>query len=158
MNKAVKILFNTTIDYFCLAVGLWLVWWWHPQFGIPAKSSCQKVLTNTGSRSLMIDLGIPWCLTTASMNMETTDLAVYECERGTKWIAFDKRSRITRIEVWRSKRGRPSMKSIETSSHNLCGIGNGWSNPLGAKLSDFALWHVSHSVTYLCTVLCIDGQ
>lgn len=104
----------------------------------------QKELINTLSRSLTIDVGIPWSRTTLAINALATTTAVNGCLKATKWAYLVYWSTITIITVYPLEDGNPSIKSIEMSVHIWAGMGNGWSNPAGFIQSVLNLWQTSH--------------
>jgi hypothetical protein len=58
-----------------------------------------------------------------------------------------KRSTTTKIVSNPSDFGRASMKSIVTSYHTPCGMGNGCSNPVSRVWLVLACWHIAHCWT-----------
>ncbi|MCH86217.1 hypothetical protein A2U01_0007071 [Trifolium medium] len=68
-------------------------------------------------------------------------LAVYGCLSGMKCEYLDNLSTTTKIASYplHLDFGRPVMKSMDTSSHTLSGIGSGCSNPPGDDAKYFCL-------------------
>jgi hypothetical protein len=64
-----------------------------------------------------------------SIKSLATPAAVNGWRRGTKWAYLEYLSTITKIALAELDRGRPSMKSIEITSHVAVGTGMGWSSP-----------------------------
>lgn len=62
-----------------------------------AKNSCQNLLTNIGSQSLIMDMGIPCNLTIFSTNFSTKILAVKGCVSVMKWAYLLSRSTNTKM-------------------------------------------------------------
>jgi hypothetical protein len=62
-------------------------------------------------------------------------LIVKGCFKAVKWQYFDNLSMTTKMVKWPYEIGKPSMKSMLTSSHCLFGIFKGCKSPIGLKVS-----------------------
>jgi len=73
--------------------------------------------------------------------------AEYECFKSRKWLYLESLSTTTSIASYPLDLGKPTMKSMETSSQIAWGIDKGWSNPLGAAELALQRWHISQLLT-----------
>jgi hypothetical protein len=93
------------------------------------NNSCQNVLVNIASRSLTIEPGMPCKRTMLSKKVRATDVAEYGWPNRMKCAHFDRRSTMVSITDFPLMRGKPSMKSMATSSHTTEGTPSGCSRP-----------------------------
>ena len=75
-----------------------------------------------------------------------------------KWAYFVNLSITTNILSFPFDVGRLVIKSMDTSNHFWDGIWRGCRRLGGATISNFYLWHVSHSATYLWISVFIPFQ
>jgi hypothetical protein len=80
------------------------------------KSSCQKRPVNAGSRSLTMEMGMPWSLVILSKKTHVMVVVEYGCPSGRKWADLDNLSTIIRMTERPLTLGRFSMKSILMSA------------------------------------------
>jgi hypothetical protein len=104
-----------------------------------AKSSDQNWLVNIGSRSLIMESGIPWSLTTVLKIALAADVAIYGCPGVMKWADFENLSTTVRMIDFPLTRGNPLMKSIVTSTQIIDDMPSGCRRPVGCNCSSLFL-------------------
>lgn len=119
---------------------------------------CQKELKKIMSWSFTIDVGNLWTLTILDINSLAAVAGVQGWRWGMKWQYLESRSTITMTAEKSCETGRPSIKSIEISVQTWFGIGNGWSNSAGFKLSSLNRRQTTHSRRNFLRAEWIPGQ
>ena len=104
--------------------------------------------TKTVPRSDMITLGTPWSLTISCRKSWARSFAEKGCLSLKKCAYLLRRSTITRIEFHPLDLGKPSIKSIVSSSHIWEGIGSGCKKPAGVSEDDLQAMQVGQLLTY----------
>jgi len=110
-----------------------------------------------GSRSLMIDLGMPCSLITPSTNLSATPFAVNGWDKVKKWVNLLNLSTTTKIVSLPWEVGNPSTKSRVISSQTWQGMGKGCRSPIRESVSVFIFWHTLQRLTFSWTAWCILG-
>lgn len=82
-----------------------------------------------------MDCGMPCSLKMLSRKSLAKEDVVYKCARGTKCAYLLNLSMKAMITLLPLDVGSPSMKSMLMSTQNWLGMGNGWSNLIGWRVS-----------------------
>jgi hypothetical protein len=115
------------------------------------NNSCQNILMNLLSLSLIMVLGRPCSLNTSLKNNSATCVALKSVAMEKKCENFVNLSTTTKIKSFPCSLGKPVMKSMDILSHLCSGMGRGCNSPAGCVCSSLFSWHVVHSLTCLIT-------
>jgi hypothetical protein len=115
------------------------------------NNSCQNVLMNLLSLSLIMVLGRQCNLNTSLKNNSATYVALKSVAMEKKCANFVNLSITTKMKSFPCALGNPVMKSMDILSHLCSGICRGCNSPAGCMCSSLFSWHVVHSLTCLIT-------